>query len=204
MREPSTEQSVVTPDLAGMRALAHPTRLRILGLLRTEGPATATMLADRLGLNTGQTSYHLRQLEKHGFVAEDTGRGDGRDRWWRAMHSSTRTRRAEMTTPEEHASLDAYTRAVAFFYAESTQAAIDEAAILPPTWRSASTFSDWQHRLTPATARAALERIQAILEELSDEDDPAAAPYVVQIQAFPRPGVLAQELDTEPDTGERP
>ena len=83
--------SSVTPDIAGLRALSHPVRLRMLGLLRSEGPATATTLAQRLDLNTGATSYHLRQLAQHGFIAEDTERGNARDRWWRAAHDSTRT-----------------------------------------------------------------------------------------------------------------
>ena len=68
----------------------------MLGLLRSEGPATATTLATRLGLNSGATSYHLRQLEKHGFIVEDTSRGNARDRWWRAAHQSTQT---ESRTP---------------------------------------------------------------------------------------------------------
>ncbi len=69
--------------------LAHPERLRMLGLLRIEGPATATGLADRLGLNFGATSYHLRQLAKHGFIAEADDLGTKRERWWRAKHDTT-------------------------------------------------------------------------------------------------------------------
>ena len=80
--------SSISPDIAGLRALSHPVRLRMLGLLRTEGPATATSLAQRLDLNTGATSYHLRQLAQHGFIEEDPERGTGRDRWWRAAHDA--------------------------------------------------------------------------------------------------------------------
>ena len=65
----------VVPDASGLKALAHPVRLRILGLLRLDGPATASGLADRLGLNSGATSYHLRHLERHGFVLEDAALG---------------------------------------------------------------------------------------------------------------------------------
>ena len=43
----------------------------MLGILRTEGATTATALAQRLGLNTGATSYHLRQLAQHGFIVDD-------------------------------------------------------------------------------------------------------------------------------------
>ena len=64
-----------------VRALAHPLRLRMLELLR-EGPATATTLANELGESTGATSYHLRALERGGFIEEDTQRGTGRERWW--------------------------------------------------------------------------------------------------------------------------
>ena len=83
--------SSITPTPAALRALSHPVRLRMLALLRTEGPATATTLAARLGLNTGATSYHLRQLAEHGFVVDDPERGDGRDRWWQAAHRATVT-----------------------------------------------------------------------------------------------------------------
>lgn len=50
-----------------------------------DGPATATMLARRLGESSGQTSYHLRQLERHGLVEDDPAHVGGRERWWRAV-----------------------------------------------------------------------------------------------------------------------
>lgn len=67
---------------AAVRALAHPLRLRLLDLLRFEGPSTATLLATRLGESTGATSYHLRQLGRFGYI-EDAGGGRGRERRWR-------------------------------------------------------------------------------------------------------------------------
>src|ERR671910_2485991 len=85
------DMSTVKPGPEGLRALSHPVRLRMLGLLRIEGPATATTLATRLGLNTGATSYHLRHLAQHGFIVDDSERGNARDRWWRAVHQSTTT-----------------------------------------------------------------------------------------------------------------
>ncbi|MDP2774304.1 MAG: helix-turn-helix domain-containing protein [Nocardioides sp.] len=78
----------ITPSPQALKALTHPVRLRMLGLLRTEGPATATRLATRLGLNSGATSYHLRQLARHGFVVDDEERGNARERWWRAARST--------------------------------------------------------------------------------------------------------------------
>jgi DNA-binding transcriptional ArsR family regulator len=71
-------------DAAAMKAFAHPLRMQMYAYLTDHGSATATMLAKHTGESTGQTSYHLRQLERHGFVIEDEGRGTGRERWWKA------------------------------------------------------------------------------------------------------------------------
>src|SRR5918997_1412066 len=109
------ELSTVTPDPSGLRALSHPTRLKMLTLLRSDGPATATSLAARLDINTGQTSYHLRQLADHGFVVDDHERGNGRERWWRAVHQSTRTG-PEPADPDDREAFDAYMKAVAMMY----------------------------------------------------------------------------------------
>lgn len=76
----------ITPE--ALKAYAHPLRLEMIRYLGDHGPQTATSLAKALGESTGQTSYHLRQLEKHGLVEEDVGRGKGRERWWRATSFS--------------------------------------------------------------------------------------------------------------------
>ena len=69
-------------DLDSLKGLAHPLRVQILDVLSTYGNFTASGLADRLGESSGATSYHLRQLERHGFVREVEGKGTGRERWW--------------------------------------------------------------------------------------------------------------------------
>ena len=71
-----------TIDLESLKALAHPLRVKIFDVLSTYGSFTASGLAERLGESSGATSYHLRQLEKHGFVREVEGKGVGRERWW--------------------------------------------------------------------------------------------------------------------------
>jgi DNA-binding transcriptional ArsR family regulator len=77
-------------DLEALRALAHPRRLRIRQYLELNGPATSAMLARALGLNTGATSYHLRELAQHGFVEDVPERTHGRERWWRAAEVDLR------------------------------------------------------------------------------------------------------------------
>lgn len=67
---------------AALRALAHPLRIRILDLLPSHGPLTASKLGEIVGESSGSTSYHLRQLAKHGLVREVEGKGTARERWW--------------------------------------------------------------------------------------------------------------------------
>ena len=106
------------PDARSLRGLAHPLRLQLLGLLRSDGPATATQLAVRTGQSSGATSYHLRQLAAYGFVIEDAERTTGRrERYWRAAHRDLfdlplmRTRRARRWARSTCASSPTPTRA---------------------------------------------------------------------------------------------
>ncbi|MEV6970515.1 winged helix-turn-helix domain-containing protein [Hamadaea sp. NPDC051192] len=70
-------------DPQAIRALAHPLRLDLLGLLGTISPATAAQCGRILGVPQANCSFHLRQLAKYGYV-EDAGPGeDRRERQWR-------------------------------------------------------------------------------------------------------------------------
>lgn len=75
-------------DATGMRALAHPVRLRLLNLLQRDGASTATALSQRVGASPSVVSWHLRHLAKHGLVRDARPRtdqvADGRERWWEA------------------------------------------------------------------------------------------------------------------------
>ena len=199
------ERTSIFPGPEGLKALSHPGRLRMLGLLRSEGPATATTLATRLGLNSGATSYHLRQLEKHGFVVEDTTRGNARDRWWRAAHQATRADLADATTPEEHDTYDAYLQTVAMMYTEQLQRSVEELRLIPQAWQDAGNLSDWTLRLTPARARALVEALHEVIETWPEDDGPEAAPFKVNVNAFLRPGSvgLDERSDAEPDGDDR-
>ena len=75
-------------DPVALRALAHPLRMKLVGLLRTKGPLTATEAAELVGESTGSTSFHLRQLAKYGLV-EEAGGGQGRRKPWRATAQFT-------------------------------------------------------------------------------------------------------------------
>lgn len=76
-------QPVILDDPERIKALNHPLRRRILHRLRAHGPGTSTTIGEALGVNTGTTSYHLRLLEKYGFIEDVPERSTGRERWWR-------------------------------------------------------------------------------------------------------------------------
>ncbi|MBR7834428.1 helix-turn-helix transcriptional regulator [Actinospica durhamensis] len=84
MTEP---RRLTDPDV--LKALTHPLRRRIFRLLREQGPAMVTSLAERAGADPGQISYHLRELAKRGFIEEapELAR-DRREHWWRAATGS--------------------------------------------------------------------------------------------------------------------
>ncbi len=73
----------LTPE--ALKAFAHPLRIAMYEYLAAHGSATASQLARATGESTGQTSYHLRQLERHGFIEDDPERTGGRERWWRTI-----------------------------------------------------------------------------------------------------------------------
>ena len=84
-----TNESVASlTDPRALRALAHPVRLALLGLLRLHGPLTATRAGELAGESSASASFHLRQLAKYGLV-EEAGGGTGRERPWQATAMAT-------------------------------------------------------------------------------------------------------------------
>ncbi|TQJ56162.1 ArsR/SmtB family transcription factor [Streptomyces sp. SLBN-115] len=94
--EPTSAAPLELGDLAALRALAQPRRQRMLEHLTLHGPATSATLTRALGLNTGSTSYHLRELARYGFVEET----DAEKPWHRGEHPAA-ARRAEPSTHRE-------------------------------------------------------------------------------------------------------
>lgn len=178
----------ITPSTEQLKALTHPVRVRMLGLLRVDGPATATSLAQRLGLNSGATSYHLRQLAQHGFIEDAPDRGTRRERWWRASAGATRTAPVAPGDDAGDETLDAYLQAVVTMYAGMLQAAVEERPLLPAPWREVSSFHDWTVRLTPERARAVVEELTRLMEATQDEDVDGAETVVLNLNAFPLAG----------------
>ena len=95
----------VLTDVDALKALAHPLRQQLLTRLQRRGPATSADLAAEFDADRGATSYHLRQLERFGFIEEDTARSKGRRRYWRAIPQDIRLPRSS-DDPEVAAAAD--------------------------------------------------------------------------------------------------
>ncbi|MCF6744322.1 helix-turn-helix transcriptional regulator [Blastococcus sp. KM273128] len=158
------EPAVRVTDVRALRALSHPLRNRLLGLLRLHGPATASGLARAVGESSGSTSYHLRQLAAHGFVEEVEEQGSGRERWWRARHRMTSWRAADLLAQEGGAEaqeemtrlqVDRQAAVVDAWYAQRQQ--------LDPEWADAASLNDYALRLTAEEARALAAELTATL-----------------------------------------
>ncbi|ANJ26237.1 helix-turn-helix domain-containing protein [Agromyces aureus] len=151
-------------DAGSMRALAHPLRLRILGLLRGGGPHSVGMLVDATGAASGSISYHLGTLAKHGFVVPAPERErDGRERWWKSAHEMT-TLHAEdyLGDPERREAAEAMRRTVLDSYHRELIDALDAELSLEPEWVTASDSSDGGAQLTVEEMRELTDDLQAV------------------------------------------
>ncbi|MGW4518648.1 ArsR/SmtB family transcription factor [Streptomyces sp. NPDC004393] len=174
---PQVEADAVVLDPKGLRALAHPVRVQLVGLLRKYGPSTATRLAERLGVNSGTASYHLRQLGAAGFVEEDAERGNARERWWRSVHRMTEFNDRDLADREPEAAL-AYLQSVAATYNLRTQRMVNELQTMPRAWRDTFDMSDWALRLTPDEAVALRQELRDVIARYRRDtpEEAASAP----------------------------
>ncbi|URN16607.1 MULTISPECIES: ArsR/SmtB family transcription factor [Streptomyces] len=171
---PREEAESVVLDARGLRALAHPVRVQLVGLLRKYGPSTATRLAERLGVNSGTASYHLRQLGAAGFVEEDVERGNARERWWRSVHRTTEINDRELLDREPEAAM-AFLQSVAAASTLRTRQALNDLRTMPRAWQDTFDMSDWALRLTPEEAVALRRELRAVIARYRKDTPEEAA-----------------------------
>lgn len=185
-------------DATGMRALAHPVRLRLLNALQRGGPSTATALSTSVGASPSVVSWHLRHLAKHGLVldAEPPGgrQADGRQRWWAAAARGIRL----VSQPDDEGRL-AY-RAMSRVMLEDAHDLplqwIDEVEPrLDATWRELAGLANTTILVTADELRHLEEAFEAMLTPFvlrKDEPSPPAHTRAVRMMRYALP-----ELATE-------
>ena len=165
-------------DLETLKAVSHPLRLSLLAQLRANGPATASELGRALGESSGSTSYHLRQLERFGFVGDADEQPSGRVRRWQALHDST-------SFPSGLAELDGgreFVDAVRRRQEEHLRAGLE-------AWtdhRRGIGHSDYDLRLDPADLEQLLDDLHRVIEGYAHR----AGPEHVALHVLTLPQVL--------------
>lgn len=179
---------------AALRALAHPLRIRILDLLPIRGPLTASKLGEIVGESSGSTSYHLRQLAKHGLVREVEGKGTARERWWERTPGGFSISSAGKDSPAGRQTAEAVNmeflrlrneRVLAF--ARAGQEADEETL---ESWMGTATFVTVNKWATREQAKAIVEAWEQFaaehLEPLSRQEGlPGAVPFEIHFDVFP-------------------
>ncbi|MCB5165830.1 helix-turn-helix domain-containing protein [Streptomyces bambusae] len=176
-------------DTEALKALTHPLRIRLLGLLRQNGPATASELAVVTGESSASTSYHLRVLAKYAFVTEAEHR-DGRERRWQAVHAVTSWSNADMEASPASRAFVTFSRRRQIAHLEESlvQHEADLAdGLLGRDWVEPSGISDLMPRLTPDSLTELWEAFEEKVTELAERDtqDPRAVPVVVVVAGLP-------------------
>jgi DNA-binding transcriptional ArsR family regulator len=181
---------------ASLRVLAHPTRLRLLGLLRERGAQTAAQLGDVVDEAPGTVSYHLGKLAEFDLIEPaEVQSSDRRERWWRATAPLTSWEPADLLDdPEKLAASASLQKSVAQVYATRFGEYIDATPAMPRAWVAAGASGDRSLRLTVdelGAMRAELEALVGRWRDTSAGHDPAVADgaeaVAVVYQAYRRP-----------------
>ncbi len=185
-------------DMESLKALSHPLRVQLLDALSVYGPATASGLAERLAESSGATSYHLRQLERHGFVRELKARGTGRERWWERMPESINIGGSEAErTPAGRTASHLIWRE----FRTSQQRLINDFLergddVLPTDWSETSEVRSANTRLTIEQMREFTSAVNEVVEHFvvtfRNQDAPGARPVHIEFNAFPVVDAAAQ------------
>ncbi|MEW1881017.1 helix-turn-helix domain-containing protein [Rhodococcus sp. NPDC080181] len=191
--DPSKDEIVSGERLA---ALAHPLRLRMLGLLRVFGPSTATKMAERCDVSSGLTSYHLRQLAESGLIEPVPApeNSHNREKWWGPTLRSTYTTNVH-DGPEAQAIGAEYLRSVVEQHKASTSQWLNVQHEWGTRWLEASTISDVSLRLTADELRGLQDEIAELMARYprhdsvraAEGDDDPSVVVTVQYQLFPNP-----------------
>lgn len=149
-------------DPRDIRALAHPARMAIIDALASGAELTATECAEVTGLSPSATAYHLKLLERYGFVGPAPARHDGRERPWRATDRGTVD--IDTSTPAGAAAASA----VALAFIDRTRA-LAEAFVTgvheePEEWQEVAFLGNADLWLTVEETRNVSAAFAAVLE----------------------------------------
>jgi DNA-binding transcriptional ArsR family regulator len=177
-------------DVRRLSALAHPVRAALLSHLLAVGPRTASECAAAVDASPSNCSWHLRQLEKHGFVERAGEASDGRERPWRAAATGFRVGGLD-DTPAVQAALQTLASIQLDEELRLARAYLRHEDELAEPWRHSAEFNTYGLLVDPAELAELAERLDATIRPYlaaTRTDAPAGArPVHVLLSAFLRP-----------------
>ena len=186
-------------DPQAIRAYAHRTRMELVGLLRTEGPLTATRAAELTGESVASCSYHLRMLAKYGVVEEVPG--PGRQKPWRATAQFTAIPRASADPAVAAATAELRVFLAQQYFEEAVHAERNRDR-LPKEWQEAEAFGDQLLYLTAAELVELRDGIDELLSRFHDRNtQPELRPEGAELVQVLR---IAFRKDRQPRSGAEP
>lgn len=181
MADPQVDEGRATKrqaTLAEARALAHPLRLRILRLC-LDTALTNRQLADRLGMDPGTVLHHVRTLTRTGFLAPEPVRTGNRGALERPYRATKKSWRVDVDEVDREGAVGlAMVDAFRDQFAEAGPSSTVRTAMLGI-------------RLGPDALAAFTQRLDELVRDASDSDDPAGEPLSFYLglhrQARPQP-----------------
>lgn len=157
-------------DPITLRAVAHPMRLKLIGMVGINGTLTASQAAKELGSTPDVTAYHLRTLAKYGFV-EDAGGASARERPWRLTQ-----RALTFSWNGEDPAGRAMTRVAHAEWFEHISHYEEHREEYPQEVRDASSATERVLFATPAEVVELVDKIRELLAPFEARLDPALRP----------------------------
>jgi DNA-binding transcriptional ArsR family regulator len=201
-RKPAKRNVKRLTDPRALRALAHPIRLELVGLLRRRGPLTATQAAELLGESSGSTSFHLRQLAKYGLV-EAAGGGTGRERPWQATAMFTGWPDVA-NNPELEAASGLLRGVIAERYFEQLLRWLESHDTEPAEWQEAAQFGDTLLWVTTDELLELGREEQALMDRYLDrQTKPELRPPGARLISYLHLAFPAESDEAQGDAGGR-
>ena len=158
-------------DPERIRALTHPLRLELLDLLDDLGEATATQCAEQLGQSVASCSFHLRSLEKHGFIERSGQRG--REKPWRAVKGGLDVRPDTALRGSRHAVAELGSLYVAR-EADRVHRYLAQVEHEPEDWVQAATVTTASFWATAEEMKQLAQEVQRLTDRFDRRDDDAS------------------------------
>ena len=173
---PRRDNTATVTGTNRLKALSHPTRLRIL-----------TVMSDTKPVTVGTVSYHLKQLEKAGFVTQTPSPdGDNRRSCWLAAQSRLEINADAAVDSAMATTMD---QVSSTFRQEAWQRYRSASDNLPKQWTDPTVTSSSVLRLTSEEYARMSQELRELFNtwtsrDLAHEEGDGSQPVMLNIDAF--------------------